>query len=105
MSETVSCTFTGSHGLDTLELDSGHGALGHGGSLLQVLEDQLATGRADRSSTVGLGVVGQPTAVRDALNHLEKLIDIEIDSPFTGNDSCQDNISRLVCGSANKAYY
>jgi hypothetical protein len=76
VSETVSCTFTGSHGLDTLELDSGHGALWHGGSLLQVLEDQLATGRADRSSTVGLGVVGQPAAVGDALNHLEKSIDI-----------------------------
>ena len=74
VSETVSGTFAGSHGLDTLELDSGHGALGHGGSLLQVLEDQLATGRADRSSTVGLGVVRQPAAVGDTLNHLKKAI-------------------------------
>ena len=71
VSETVSGTFAGSHRLDSLELDSGHGTLGHGGSLLQVLEDQLATGRADCSPTVGLGVVRQPTAISDTLNHLK----------------------------------
>ena len=71
MSETVSGTFAGSHGLDTLELDSGHGALGHGGALLQVLEDQLAAGSADGLSPIGLGVVRQTSSVGDALNHLK----------------------------------
>jgi len=79
----VSGTLARSHGLDTLELDSGHGALGHGGSLLQVLEDQLATRSADRSPTVRLGVVRQPASVGDALNHLEirqfvKTLDIKM---------------------------
>ncbi len=71
VSETVSSTFARPHGLDTLQLDSGHGTLGHGGSLLQVLEDQLATRCADRSSAVGLGIVGQPTPISDTLNHLK----------------------------------
>ncbi len=72
MSEGVPGAFARPHGLDTLELDSGHGALGHGGALLQVLEDQLAAGSADGLSPVGLGVVRQTSSVGNALNHLEK---------------------------------
>ena len=71
VSETVSGAFAGPHWLDTLELDTGHGALGHGWSLLQVLEDQFTTGCSNGAPSVGLGVVRQSPTVSDTLNHLE----------------------------------
>ena len=70
VSETVSGAFAGPHWLDTLQLDSGHGTLGHGWSLLEVLEDQLASGCSDGASSVRLGVVRQASTVRDTLDHL-----------------------------------
>ena len=79
--------------LDTLQLESGHGALGHSGALLQVLEGEglvrvvakggiggtgatwhlegeLATGSPDNLPLVALGVVRQPPAVSNTLDHL-----------------------------------
>ena len=78
---------------DTLQLEAGHRALGHGGALLQVLqnnvlrcflqlirgsdkikpylEHQLATRGPDHLPLVALCVVGQPPAVGDTLDHLE----------------------------------
>ena len=72
MSETVSGAFAGPHWLDTLELDTGHGALGYGWSLLEVLEDQFTTGCSDGASSVGLGVIRQSPTVSDTLNHLKQ---------------------------------
>ena len=57
--------------LHTLQQDAGHRTLGHRGALLQVLEDQLAARRADHLPLVGLGVVGQPTAIGDTLHHFQ----------------------------------
>ena len=71
MSEGVPSALARSQGLDSLKLDPGHGALGHGGSLLQILEDELAAGSANQASPVRLRVVRQPSSVGDALNHLE----------------------------------
>merc|ERR1719296_648544 len=51
--------------------EAGHGALGHGGALLQVLEDQLAAGGPHHLPLVALGVVREPAAVGDALDHRE----------------------------------
>ena len=72
MSEGVPSALARSQGLDSLKLDPGHGALGHGRSLLQILEDELAAGSANQASPVRLRVVRQPSSVGDALNHLEK---------------------------------
>ncbi len=57
--------------LHSLEQDPGHGTLGDGGALLQVLEDQLAARSPHNLALVGLGVVGQPAAVGDALHHFQ----------------------------------
>ena len=54
---------------DSLQLQSSHRTFGDRGALLQVLEDQLAAGSPDLLHSVGLGVVGQPTSVRNSLNH------------------------------------
>ena len=54
---------------DSLQLQSSHRTFGDRGTLLQVLEDQLAAGSPDLLHSVGLGVVGQPTSVRNSLNH------------------------------------
>merc|ERR1712241_1240579 len=53
---------------DSLQLQSSHRTFGDRGALLQVLEDQLAAGSPDLLHSVGLGVVGQPTSVRNSLN-------------------------------------
>ena len=71
VSEGVPGALAGPQGLDSLKLDPGHGALGHGGSLLQILEDELAAGSANQASPVRLRVVRQPSSVGDALNHLK----------------------------------
>lgn len=56
--------------LDALELQPGHGALGHGGPLLEVLKDQLPARGPHDLAPVGPGVVGQAPPVRDTLHHL-----------------------------------
>ena len=63
----------GPGGLDTLKGQTGHGALGHGGPLLQVLEGQLAARGPHDLPTVGLGVVRQPSSVRHSLDHFESV--------------------------------
>ena len=59
--------------LDALQLDAGHRTLGHGRALLEVLEHQLSAGRPRDLAAVRPRVVGQPSAVCDALNHLKKV--------------------------------
>ena len=59
---------------DALQLDAGHGALGHGGALLEVLEHQLSAGRPRDLAAVRPRVVRQPSAVCDALDHLKKVL-------------------------------
>jgi len=70
LSEGQSGALLGSGRLDTLQGQSGHGALGDRGALLEVLEHQLATGSANNLPLVRLGVVRQSSAVSHSLNHL-----------------------------------
>ena len=71
MPEGVPSALARSQGLDSLKLDPGHGALGHGGSLLQILEDELATRSANSSSSVRPRVVRQSPSVGAPHNHLQ----------------------------------
>ena len=57
-------------GPDSLEPEAGHGALGHRGSLLEILEHELASRGPHLLHPVGLGVVGKPTPVSDPLDHV-----------------------------------
>ena len=56
--------------LDSLQPQASHGALGHRGPLLEVLEDQLTARGPHLLHSVRLGVVRQPTSVGDSLHHL-----------------------------------
>ena len=58
--------------LHALQFDAGHGAFGHLGTLLEVLEHQLPAGSPSDLATVGTGVVRQPSSVGNALDHLER---------------------------------
>ena len=71
VSEGNSCTFARPQWLNTLELDTSHRALGHGRSLLQILEDELATRSANSSSSVRPRVVRQSPSVGAPHNHLQ----------------------------------
>merc|ERR1719438_114243 len=58
---------------DSLKSESSHGAFWDLGTLLEILEDQLASRSPPLLDSVGLGVVGQPTSVSDSLNHADGL--------------------------------
>ena len=72
MSERQPFPLSWSWRLDTLQFDTSHGAFRQSWSLLQVLENQLATGSADLLPTVRSGVVRQPSSIGDTLNHLKE---------------------------------
>ena len=59
--------------LHSLQLHASHGALGDSRPLLQVLEDQLASGGPHLLHSVRLGVVRQPPSIGDSLHHLAAL--------------------------------
>ena len=71
VSERQSFSLSWSGRLDTLQFDTGHGAFWESWPLLQVLENQLASGSADLLPTVWSGVVRQPSSIGDTLNHLK----------------------------------
>ena len=70
--------------LDSLQPQASHGALGHRGPLLEVLEDQLTARGPHLLHSVRLGVVRQPTSVGDSLHHLGEPL------------SSEKNLNRLV---------
>ena len=56
-------------GPNSLEPQTSHGAFGHRGSLLKVLEHQLAARGPHFLDPIGLGVVRQPAPIGDPLDH------------------------------------
>ena len=59
--------------LDSLQPQASHGALGHRGPLLEVLEHQLTARGPHLLDSIGLGVVRQPSSVRHSLDHFESV--------------------------------